>query len=270
MGRRSTLDSAHSPPCTPHSRYSPPPPFSHLFLARLGPISALIGPESLSRPPSPVGTACRARKGARSYPFSPRSAPSRRPGGGIHASPGGPGSAGPAPGADETRRRRCCALRFGELGLARSARASPDRTRGAFVSRALRSWLRAFGLCSRQAAARAANRVGRRAGIKGPVGEVLLRGLATLKLSPSLQGHSRRRCRLRTGSRSHSGWGRRTAEALFPPVEGARAKSGRSALHYRPPHARADPWGPRGWNPPRGIHSPELTNTLSPHGRCER
>ncbi|XP_020946459.1 uncharacterized protein LOC110260475 [Sus scrofa] len=125
-----------------------------------------------SQSPSLAGGHClQSPQGRSLLPFLSQKcpiAPSRR----RHPrEPGRSGLRWPSAGGGRTRRRRCCALRFGELGLARSARASPDRTRGAFVSRALRSWLRAFGLCSRQAAARAANRVGRRAGIKGPVGK---------------------------------------------------------------------------------------------------
>nr|XP_031295147.1 uncharacterized protein LOC105093297 [Camelus dromedarius] len=128
--------------------------------------------QRISRRPVPAGTARRARTDARSYPFSPRRAPSRCPGGGIHARPGGRGPPGPASGAEGTRRRRGCALRLREPGLARSFRASPGRTRGAFAARALGSGRRPLGLCSRPGAAAAANRVGRRAGTKRPAPEM--------------------------------------------------------------------------------------------------
>ena len=160
----------------------------------------------------PAGTCSRARTDARSYPFSAGRAPSRRPGGGICARPGGRGPAGPGSGADEPRRRRSCALRLGESGSARSARASPGRTRGAFATRTLGS-LRPLGLRSRWSAAGVAHGVGRKAGAQragtsrwgagtqrgGPRAKgskVLLPGFPICRLRPCRQGPRRWRCTL--------------------------------------------------------------------------
>lgn len=104
-----------------------------------GLISALTERQRINRPPVPRGTASRAPTNAGSYLFSPRTAPSRRPGGGISARPGGRGPAGPGAFAAATSRCRGCALRLGEPGQARSTGASPGRTRGAFAARALGS-----------------------------------------------------------------------------------------------------------------------------------
>ena len=155
-------------PSTLDTAPGPPPPLEGAVPGSGASIPALIGPQRISGPPAPVGTVRRARTDACSYPCSPRRAPSRRPGRGIHARQGGRGPAGPASGMDGTRRLRGCALGLGEPGTARSARASPGRTRGAFAARALGSGWRPLGLCSRWAAAGAANRRGRRAGTKGP------------------------------------------------------------------------------------------------------
>lgn len=211
---------------------SPPPTTGRGGAGSRASISALTGPQSIRRAPAPVGTARGALTDAHSYPFSPRKAPSRRPGGGIRTRPGDRGAAGPASGADGTRRRRGCALGLWEPGTARSARACPGRTRGAFAARALGSGLRPLGLCSR----RAANRVGRRAGTRGPGAS--RRGAAAGSCSgdgrPAGSGSvAQAPSRLRSGlvSRSRSGWGRRTAEAAAArPRREAGPRAGRCAL----------------------------------------
>lgn len=186
-----------------------------------------------------------------SYPFSPRGAPSRRPGGDISARPGSRRPAGPGAGAQATWRRRGGAFGLGEPGQARSTRASPGRTRGAFAAARARVW----------AAPRAqrppgggARRRGRGAGCclpcPGPAGSVGSAG--PLPLAP------------RTGSRSHSGGrgGRRERTAVAPGrllEEARRAEALRSGSRGRP---RGLVRGAQGMN-----HPPPQLGPRCPSGR---